>query len=140
MHLNSSKFEIIGKWFKVQQAALESPKKASTYSAQRLEAIGCVEIVFYGLIRRSSNSPTPVWDSGHVKCCLLAQQWRCKYAESLPHILRPRSGPSIERLADFLRHPPPSTGDCAVKSVSIRAALLSAEVPGTGRNYRIERL
>ncbi len=81
----------------------------------------CVEIVFYSLTRWSNL------DSRHMKCGLLAQQRRRKYAESLPHILQPRSGPSSQRLADFLRHLAPSSGDCAVNSDSIRATLVSAE-------------
>ncbi len=100
-----------------------------TYSAQRLEATGCVEIVFYSLIWGSNM------DSRHVKslkCGLLAEHRRRKYAESHPHIVQPHSGPSSQRLADFLRHPAPSTGDYAVNSDSIRATLVSGEVPRTG--------
>ena len=60
-----------------------------------------------------------------------ASQRRRKYAELLPHILQQRSGPASQRLADFLRHLAPSSGDCAVNSDSIRATLISVEVPGT---------
>ncbi len=125
-HLNSSKIEIIGKWYEVQQ---DSPKNASTYSAQRLEATGCdrcVEIVFYSILWGSNS------DSIHVKCGLLAQQPHRKCAESLPHILLPRSGHSLQKQTDLLRGLAHSTGDCAVNSDSIRATLVSAEVPGTG--------
>jgi hypothetical protein len=46
-----------------------------------------------------------------MKCGLLAQQRRRKYAVSLPHILQPRSGPSSQRLADFLRDLAPSSSN-----------------------------
>ncbi len=111
---------------KVQQAVHDNPKNAPTYSTQRPQATGCVEIVFYSLIRGSNL------DSRHVKCGLLAQHRCRKYAESHPHILQLHSGPSSQRLADFLRHLAPSIGDCAVNSDSIRATLVSGEVPGTG--------
>jgi hypothetical protein len=69
----------------------------------------------------STASPGgPIWDSRHVKCGLLAQQRGRKYAESLPHILRPRSRPFLQRLADLFRHLAPSTGDCEVNSDSIQ--------------------
>ena len=110
----------------IKGAVHDSPKNASTYSAQRPEATGCVEIVFYSLTRGSNL------DFRHMKCCLLAQQRRRKYAGSLPHVLQPRSGPSSQRLADFLRDLAPSSGDCAVNSDSIRETKISAEVPGTG--------
>jgi hypothetical protein len=93
----------------------DSPKSA--YSAQRPGTTGCVEIVFYSLTRGS------YLDSRHGKCGLLAQQRRRKYAESPPHILQQRSRPSSQRLADFLRHQAPSSGDCAVNSDSISALL-----------------
>jgi hypothetical protein len=61
----SPKFEIIGKWFKVPQAAHDCKKKESTYSAQCPEAAGFVEFF-------SAASPGgPIWDSRHVKCGLL---------------------------------------------------------------------
>jgi hypothetical protein len=67
-----------------------------------------------------------------LRLALLAQQRRRQYVVSLPHILQPQSGPSSQRLADFLRDLSPSSGDCAVNSDSIRATLVSAEVPETG--------
>ncbi len=76
----------------------------STYSAQRDESAGCIdsEVIFCSLTRGSNS------DSRHVKGGLLAQQRRRKYAGSLPRILQPRSGPSSQRVADFLRHLAPS--------------------------------
>jgi hypothetical protein len=92
---------------------------------------GCVEIVFYSLIHG------PNLDSRHVKCGLLAQHRCHKYAESLPQILQLHSGPSSQRLADFLRHLAPSTGDCALNSDSIRATLVSGEVPGPAETIEL---
>ncbi len=101
-------------------------KKASTYSAQRPEATVC-----------AASPGNPSWDSRHVKCCLFAQQRRRKYARSLPHILRPRSGPPWQRVANFFRHLEHSTGKCVVYSDPIHATHVVVKVPGT---YRIERL
>ncbi len=133
--LNSSKFTdylhkfyIIGERYKVQQAAHNSPKNASTYSAQRPKATGCVEIDFYSLTRGSDLG------SLHVKCCFLAQQRRRKYAESLPHILQPHIVGLLHRGYSRCL----CTGDCALNSDSIRATLVSGKVPGTGPAETIE--
>jgi hypothetical protein len=95
------------------------------YSKQAI----CIN-VFYSLTALTRGS---YLDSRHGKGGLLAQQRRRKYtdvAESRTHILQQRSRPSSQRLADFLRHLAPSSGDCAVTSNSISATLVSVEVPG----------
>jgi hypothetical protein len=104
--------------YKVQQAAHDSPKNAATYSAQRPEATGCVEIVYCSLTRGSNL------DSRHVKCCLLAQLRRLNTQNRSPIFSSHEVG-LLQRLADFLRHLAPPTGDCVVNSDSIHATLVS---------------
>ncbi len=66
----------------------------------------------------------PIWDSRHVKGGPFAQRRGPEYAGCCSHILRPRSLPCWQCVANFLKHLALSIGSCAVSAGPIHAKLV----------------